>query len=96
MSGTVDIETRDGEATSSPCPSRASPSAPRAARPREELQQQRAKEAKERTGNDLEVVKERQEAKRTQEKLQRVVFVRQGDMVKHAAGGDRRRRQHLH
>ena len=48
----------------------------------EELQAQRSKEAKERSGNDLEVVKERQEAKRTLEKLQRVVFLRQGDIVK--------------
>jgi HlyD family secretion protein len=48
----------------------------------EELQQQRAKEAKERSGNDLEVVKDRQESKLTMEKLQRVVFVKQGDVVK--------------
>jgi HlyD family secretion protein len=48
----------------------------------EELQEQRSKEAKERSGNDLEVVKERQEAKRTLEKLQRVVFLKQGDIVK--------------
>jgi HlyD family secretion protein len=48
----------------------------------EELQEQRSKEAKERSGNDLEVVKERQDAKRTLEKLQRVVFVKQGDIVK--------------
>jgi HlyD family secretion protein len=48
----------------------------------EELQQQRAKEAKERSGNDLEVVKDRQESKLTMEKLERIVFVRQSDVVK--------------
>ncbi len=48
----------------------------------EELQQQRVKEAKERTGNDLELVKEREEARRTREKLKRVIFIRQGDTVK--------------
>lgn len=48
----------------------------------EELQQARAKEAKERSGNDLEVTTERQEAKRTASQLQRVVFVKSGDTVK--------------
>jgi len=47
----------------------------------EELQQQKAKEAKERSGNDLEVATERQEARRTQAQLQRVVFVHHGDKV---------------
>jgi HlyD family secretion protein len=48
----------------------------------EEMQQERAKQAKERSGNDLEVVKDREGAKSAMEKLQRVVFVRQGDTVK--------------
>ena len=47
----------------------------------EEVRQAKDKEAKERSGNDLEVVKERQDAKRNVEKLQRVVFVRKGDNV---------------
>lgn len=47
----------------------------------EEIQQARAKEAKDRSGNDLEIVKERDNAKRELEKLQRVVFVKQGDKV---------------
>jgi HlyD family secretion protein len=47
----------------------------------EEVQQQKAKEAKERSGNDLDVVSERQNARREVEKLQRVVFIRQGDKV---------------
>lgn len=44
----------------------------------EELQQQSAKAAKERSGNDLDVASEREEAKRTREKLQRVVFLMDG------------------
>lgn len=47
----------------------------------EEMQQQKAKEAKERSGNDLDVTTERQNARRDLEKLQRVVFIRQGDKV---------------
>ncbi len=47
----------------------------------EEIQKDRQKEAHERSGNDLEVVKERQDAKRNVDKLQRVVFVRKGDKV---------------
>jgi HlyD family secretion protein len=45
----------------------------------EEVQQQKAKEAKERSGNDLDVETEKRNARRETEKLQRVVFVRQGD-----------------
>jgi HlyD family secretion protein len=47
----------------------------------EELQKDREKEAHERSGNDLEVVKERADAKRNADKLQRVVFVHKGDKV---------------
>lgn len=47
----------------------------------EEVAAARAKEAKERSGNDLELVKERDEARRTLEKLQRVVFIKTGDKV---------------
>ncbi|MEJ1974454.1 MAG: efflux RND transporter periplasmic adaptor subunit [Lacunisphaera sp.] len=47
----------------------------------EELQKDREKEAHERSGNDLEVVKERSDAKRNADKLQRVVFVHKGDKV---------------
>lgn len=45
----------------------------------EEVQQQKAKEAKERSGNDLDVETEKRNARREAEKLQRVVFIRQGD-----------------
>jgi len=48
----------------------------------EELQQRRAKEAQEKSGNSLEVKDEREEAKRNRDKLQRVVFVKEGDVVK--------------
>ncbi len=48
----------------------------------EELQQQRAKETKERTGSDIELATERQDARRDRELLRRVVFVREGDHVK--------------
>jgi HlyD family secretion protein len=48
----------------------------------EEMQQQKAKEAKDRTGNDLEVSSEKGAARRDRDKLQRVVFVKEGDKVK--------------
>jgi HlyD family secretion protein len=47
----------------------------------EELQAQKAKEAKERSGNDLDVVREKQDAKRGSEQLDQVVFVKKGDKV---------------
>ncbi|HUL53792.1 MAG TPA: efflux RND transporter periplasmic adaptor subunit [Opitutaceae bacterium] len=81
MSGTVDVETETVKDVIS-VPIQSVTVRAEGGRTSEELQAQRAKEAKERSGNDLEVVKERQEAKRTLEKLQRVVFVRQGDSVK--------------
>jgi len=47
----------------------------------EQLQQQKAKEAKERSGNDLEVAAEKQEARRNRDQLRRVVFVKHDDKV---------------
>jgi HlyD family secretion protein len=81
MSGTVDIETETMKDVIT-VPVQSVTVRAEGGKTSEELQQQRAKEAKERSGNDLEVVKERQDAKRTMEKLQRVVFVRQGNVVK--------------
>jgi HlyD family secretion protein len=81
MSGTVDIETETVKDVIA-VPVQSVTVRAEGGKTSEELQQQRAKEAKERSGNDLEVVKERQDAKRTIEKLQRVVFVRQGNVVK--------------
>ena len=81
MSGTVDIETETVSNVIA-VPIQSVTVRAEGGKTTEELQQQRAKEAKERTGNDLELVKERQDAKRTQEKLLRIVFVREGDKVK--------------
>jgi HlyD family secretion protein len=81
MSGTVDIETETVKDVIA-VPIQSVTVRAEGGKTSEELQAQRAKEAKERSGNDLEVVKERQEAKRTLEKLQRVVFVKQGAIVK--------------
>ncbi len=46
-----------------------------------EMQEQKAKEAKERSGNDLEVTTERQNARRERDQLRRVVFVHHADKV---------------
>jgi HlyD family secretion protein len=81
MSATVDVET-ETVANVVSVPVQSVTVRAEGGKTTEELQQQRAKQAKERTGNDLELVKERDEAKRTREKLQRVVFVRQSDVVK--------------
>jgi HlyD family secretion protein len=81
MSGTVDIETETVKDVIA-VPVQSVTVRAEGGKTSEELQQQRAKEAKERSGNDLEVVKDRQESKLTMEKLQRVVFVKQGDVVK--------------
>ena len=48
----------------------------------EQMQQQKAKAAKEKTGNDLDVATERGQARRDRDALQRVVFLRNGDTVK--------------
>jgi HlyD family secretion protein len=81
MSGTVDIETETVKNVIA-VPMQSVTVRAEGGKTSEELQQQRTKEAKERSGNDLEVVKEREEARRAMEKLQRVVFVKQGDVVK--------------
>ena len=47
----------------------------------EELQQQKAKDAREKSGNDLDVASEREEARRNRDKLDRVVFVKTGTKV---------------
>ncbi len=81
MSATVDIETETVNNVVS-VPIQSVTVRAEGGKTTEELQQQRAKEAKERTGNDLELVKERQQARREREMLRQVVFVRQGDTVK--------------
>lgn len=47
----------------------------------EELQQQKAKAAKEKTGNDIDLAAERGQARRDRNMLQRVVFIRHGGTV---------------
>jgi len=47
----------------------------------EELQQAKAKEVREKSGNDLDVANEKDEARRSKVKLDRVVFIRKGDTV---------------
>lgn len=80
MSATVDIET-ETVANVVAVPIQSVTVRAEGGKTSEELQQQRAKEAKDRSGNDLDVVKERDNAKRELEKLQRVVFVKDGDKV---------------
>jgi HlyD family secretion protein len=48
----------------------------------DEMQQKKAKAAQEKSGNDLEVKNERDEARRDRDKLVRVVFIKNGDKVK--------------
>lgn len=81
MSGTVDVETETVKDVVA-VPIQSVTVRAEGGKTTEELQQQRAKEAKERTGNDLELVKEREEARRNREKLQQIVFIRQSDTVK--------------
>src|SRR5207253_2801088 len=47
----------------------------------EEIQKEKAKDAKEKSGNDLDVASEREDARRNRDKLDRVVFVKKGDVV---------------
>lgn len=80
MSATVDIETQTVENVVA-APIQSVTVRAEGGKSTEELAQARAKEAKERSGNDLDVASERDEARRNREKLQRVVFVRTGDKV---------------
>lgn len=48
----------------------------------DEMQQKKAKAAQEKSGNDLEVKNERDDARRDRDKLVRVVFIKTGDKVK--------------
>jgi HlyD family secretion protein len=81
MSATVDIETQTVNNVVS-VPIQSVTVRAEGGKTTEDLEQQRAKEARERTGNDLEIVKDRQQARREREMLHQVVFIRQGDIVK--------------
>ena len=80
MSATVDIETQTVENVVA-VPIQAVTVRAAGGKTSEELAAAAAKEAKERSGNDLDVASERDEARRNREKLQRVVFVKTGDKV---------------
>jgi len=80
MSATVDVETQTVENVVA-VPVQSVTVRAAGGKTTEELQKDREKEAHERSGNDLEVVKERADAKRNADKLQRVVFVHKGDKV---------------
>ncbi|MDI1250532.1 MAG: efflux RND transporter periplasmic adaptor subunit [Lacunisphaera sp.] len=81
MSATVDIETQTVENVVS-VPIQSVTVRAAGGKTAEELQQQKAKEQKERSGNDLEVTSERAEARRSRDELERVIFVKSGDTVK--------------
>lgn len=80
MSGTVDIETQTvANVVAVPIQSVTVRAA--GGKTTEELQQQKAREQKERSGNELDLAKEKDDARRNQEKLDRVVFVKTGGQV---------------
>jgi HlyD family secretion protein len=81
MSATVDIETQTVENVIA-VPIQSVTVRAAGGKTTEELQKEKAKEAKERSGNDLEVASERQEARRNRDIFDRVVFVKTGDTVK--------------
>jgi HlyD family secretion protein len=81
MSATVDIETQTVENVVA-VPIQSVTVRAAGGKTTEELQKEKAKEAKERSGNDLEVTSERQEARRNRDLFDRVVFVKSGDTVK--------------
>ncbi len=81
MSATVDIETQTVENVVV-VPIQSVTVRAAGGKTTEQLQLAKAKEAKERSGNDLEVASEREEARRNREQFDRVVFVKTGDIVK--------------
>ncbi len=81
MSATVDIETETVENVVS-VPIQSVTVRAAGGKTAEELQAAKAKEAKERSGNDLELVNEKQDARRNRDNLQRVVFIKDGGTVK--------------
>ena len=81
MSATVDIETQTvANVVTVPIQSVTVRAA--GGKTSEEVQKAKAKEAKERSGNDLELANEREDARRNRDALQRLVFVKSGDTVK--------------
>lgn len=81
MSATADIETQTVENVIA-VPIQSVTVRAEGGKTTEELQQQKAKEAREKSGNDLEVADERMEARRQRDQLKRVVFIKEGDKVR--------------
>jgi HlyD family secretion protein len=80
MSATVDIETQTVENVIS-VPVQSVTVRAAGGKTSEDLQKDKAKETREKSGNDLDVANEREEARRNKVKLDRVVFVKKGDIV---------------
>lgn len=81
MSATADIETQTVENVVA-VPIQSVTVRAEGGKTTEELQQQKAKEAREKSGNELEVADERMEARRQRDQLKRVVFIKEGDKVR--------------
>ena len=81
MSATADIETKTVENVIA-VPIQSVTVRAAGGKTTEELQEQKAKEAREKSGNDLEVADEKAQARRTRDQLQRVVFIKSGDKVR--------------
>ncbi len=81
MSATADIETKTMENVIA-VPIQSVTVRAEGGKTTEELQQQKAKEAREKSGNDLEVADEKTQARRTRDQLQRVIFIKAGDKVR--------------
>ncbi len=80
MSATVDIETQTvKDVVAVPIQSVTVRAA--GGKTTEDVQKEKAKETRDKSGNDLEVANEREEARRNLAKLDRVVFVKKGDVV---------------
>jgi HlyD family secretion protein len=81
MSATVDVETQTVEKVVA-VPIQSVTVRAAGGKTTEELQNEKAKEMKERSGNDLEITKEKDDARRNRDGLLRVVFIKTGDTVK--------------
>ncbi|MEI6051245.1 MAG: efflux RND transporter periplasmic adaptor subunit [Opitutaceae bacterium] len=80
MSATVDIETQTVDNVIS-VPVQSVTVRAAGGKTSEDLQKEKAKETRDKSGNDLDVANEREEARRNKVKLDRVVFVKKGDIV---------------
>jgi HlyD family secretion protein len=80
MSATVDIETQTVENVVA-VPVQSVTVRAAGGKTSEELQKEKAKETREKSGNDLDVANEREEARRNKVKLDRVVFIKKGGVV---------------